>query len=203
MRPSRLRIHRLSGLLLAALFVLIPGCATLLNVEEPAFTRIKQDGDFELRQYRAQVVAETVVGGNLDEAGNAGFRAIADYIFGNNLSVNERGAEKIAMTAPVSVEAVGDRWRVHFVMPARYTLATLPKPVNPAVQLREIPGERVAVNRFSGFSSEATVLAKIAELQQWLRQQGLAAAAAPRLARYDPPITPPFWRRNEILLTVR
>ena len=185
---------------------MLPGCAQLLamaGIEEPAFQTLKQQGDFELRQYRGFVVAETYVSGTLDEASNAGFKAIADYIFGNNLSVVNSGAEKIAMTAPVTTEQVGDRWRVHFVMPSKYTLTTLPKPVNPNVQLREVAGNKVAAVRFSGFSSAEKIKLKTAELQAWIKQQGLAENAAPQLARYNPPITPPFWRRNEILIGVQ
>ncbi len=192
--------------LLPIVLPLLGACAQLssiMGIEEPAYQSLKQDGDFELRQYRGFVVAETYVNGTLDEASNAGFRLIADYIFGNNLSVTGSGAEKISMTAPVTTEKIGERWRVHFVMPSKYTLANLPKPVNPAVQLREVAGNRVAVLRFSGFSSEEKTRAKSAELLAWMKTQGLEADATPQLARYNPPITPPFWRRNEILIAVK
>jgi hypothetical protein len=55
-------------------------------------------------------VAETFVEGNMDAASNKGFRAIADYIFGNNVSSVSRrhqgASEKMAMTAPVTMEPV-------------------------------------------------------------------------------------------------
>ena len=188
------------------LMLMLPGCSQLLamvGIEEPAFQTLKKEGDFELRQYPGFIVAETYVSGTLEEASNAGFKAIADYIFGNNLSVANAGTEKIAMTAPVTTEQVGDRWRVHFVMPSKYTLATLPKPVNPQVQLRKVAGNKVATLRFSGVSSAEKMKLKTAELQAWMKQQGLVENAAPQLARYNPPITPSFMRRNEILIGVQ
>lgn len=210
--------------------VFLPGCATIdaiVNIEEPAYTVIKQEGDFELRVYRSMIVAETTVSGSLDSAGDDGFRAIAGYIFGANTSKgtsssekiamtvpvtmapetatsNQRGSEKIAMTVPVTMQpgSTPDRWRMHFVMPGKYTLESLPIPENPAVTLRQIAPQRVAVNRFSGFSGETKVAEKTAALNLWVAKNDLKPTGTAQLARYNAPITPPPFRRNEILLTV-
>ena len=88
-------------------------------------------------------------------------------------------------------------------LPANYTLATLPRPRNPAVVLREVPARRYAVLRFSGLAGQEKVQQKINELMQWMRQRGLDAAGAPRLARYNPPWTLPFLRRNEVMIEIR
>lgn len=184
-------------------------------IEEPGFTRVTRDGDFEVRRYVPTVVAEVLVDGDLDTASNRGFRQVAGYIFGGNRRVAGTapsavsaapGAEKIAMTAPVVAVpedrrqlAGANRWRVQFVMPAKYTLDTLPRPTNPAVTLRAVPGREVAVVRFSGFISEAKVESKARELLAWLGQRGLRPVGAPRLLRYDPPWTLPFLRRHEVV----
>jgi hypothetical protein len=208
----------------------LSGCATIdaiANIEEPAYTMIKQEGDFEIREYRSMIVAETTVSGSLDRAGGDGFRAIAGYIFGDNTSKgtsssekiamtapvamtpepgtnNQRDSEKIAMTVPVTMEPgpTPDRWRMHFVMPGKYSLESLPTPRNPAVTLRQIAPQRVAVNRFSGFSGETKVAEKTAELNLWVAKNGLKPIGAAQLARYNPPLAPPPLRRNEILLTI-
>lgn len=193
---------------------LLLGVAPMASaIEEPAFELLLKDGDYELRQYAPNLVAEVVVGGDLDTASNRGFRLVAGYIFGGNRAVSAVGAEpegeRIAMTAPV-VAAPADRqslqganrWRVQFVMPSKYTLATLPKPDNAAVTLREVPGHRVAVVRFSGFMNEPKVEGKAQELQAWLKGRGLRAVGAPRLLRYDPPWTLPFMRRHEVVFEV-
>ena len=94
-------------------------------------------------------------------------------------------------------------WRVCFTMPAQYTLETLPRPVNPQVMLRELPETRVAALVFSETNSEEKTREKSDELVAWMAKKNLAAAGKPELARYKPPWTLPFWRRNEILIPCR
>ena len=207
-----------------------------MATEEPKFELISKHDHIELRRYPAFVVAETFVEGDMDAASGKGFRAIADYIFGNNVAVGsaqDKAAEKIAMTAPVTMEpvaapsqkiamtapvamepmpAVGQasqapqamqgakRWRVHFVMPSNYTLSTLPKPNNPAVQLREVPAKTWAVLSYSGFNTEAGIQQRSDELVAWLAAQKMKTIGSPQLARYNPPWTLPMFRRNEIML---
>ena len=202
-----------------------------MAIEEPAFEMLEKFGNIEMRQYRPVIVAETFVDGDMRSASSRGFRLIADYIFGNNLSMRRGGSkpsekiamtvpvlvepiarsEKVAMTAPVNIEPQGDsvdgimhsqRWRVQFSMPSEYSLASLPKPLNPAVKLREVPGKRYAVLVFSGLAGEDKVQQKTEELMTWLKGENRRAIAAPQLARYNPPWTLPFLRRNEILVEV-
>ena len=170
-----------------------------MATEEPSYTVIEQSGDFELRAYDPMIVAETQVSGPMDDASSTGFRLIADYIFGNNTS-RAGGNEKISMTAPVSIEQTGEQWRVHFVMPSQYNLDTLPKPNNPAVSLREVPASNYAVIRFSGLVGEKKRAAKTVELMKWLDSKGITPIGQPELARYNPPWTLPFFRRNEVMV---
>lgn len=185
-----------------------------MAIDEPSYTVLEKSGDFELRAYDPMIIAETLVSGEMDSASNQGFRLIAGYIFGKN-SARSGEAEKISMTAPVTMQAVpekidmttpvttekvGEQWRVHFVMPSEYTMDTLPVPDNPAVTLREIPGAHYAVLRFSGLVSEKKRAAKITELQEWVRERDITTAGSPELARYNPPWTLPFLRRNEVMI---
>lgn len=116
------------------------------------------------------------------------------------------------MTAPVSIEpqnadgskmAGAQRWRIHFVMPSQYTLATLPKPLNPQVQLREIPAKTFAALTYSGINTENKVQEKTEQLLNWLKSQKIETLGKPQLARYNPPWTLPFLRRNEILQEIK
>lgn len=185
-----------------------------MAIEEPAYTVTEQAAPFELRTYAPRIVAEVVVSGSMDQASSAGFRLLANYIFGNNTASGggsakiqmtapvgiEPRSEKISMTAPVSMQESDGRWRVTFAMPASYTMETLPRPNNAAVTLREIPETRVAVIRFSGVASERKVAEKTSELLAWLSEKGLSPTGDRELARYNPPWTLPFLRRNEILM---
>jgi len=110
---------------------------------------LKKDNHFEIRDYAPHILAETIVEGDLEEAGNKAFNRLFRYISGDN-----RSRDKVAMTAPVSQEPMGDKikmtapvgqkrtqgkWAVSFMMPDSYTLETLPVPEDPEVTLRQVP----------------------------------------------------------------
>jgi hypothetical protein len=186
-----------------------------MATEEPKYTLIEKSEPFELRSYAPKILAEVTVEGDLDAASNQGFRLIAAYIFGQNqpsekiamtvpVAVEERAPKsvRIAMTAPVNIESSAGKWTVSFVMPSEYTMESLPKPLNPRVQLRQIPAVKRAVIVFTGFNSENKVAEKTLELEEWMRSKNLQAVGVPRFARYNPPWSIPFMRRNEILIPV-
>lgn len=182
-------------------------------VDEPNFTLIRDDGAFQLRQYAPIVVAEVVHTGDRRSALNAGFRRLAAYIFaedrpGEKIAmtspVMQDQAEKIAMTAPVLQDA-GDTtgsWRTRFVMPASYSLATLPKPPSD-IELSELPARRIAAVRFSGRGTTSDLDEREAQLRQWIAGQGLEIAGPAEFAFYDAPMVPPPLRRNEVMIPVK
>ncbi len=182
-------------------------------IEKAKYEVIESDENFELRQYAPQIVAETFVAGNFKEVGNVGFRRLYDYINGNNVKnrniamtapvTQEAKSEKIAMTAPVTQESVQGQWRITFLMPAEYTLETLPKPLDPLVQLREEPGYLMAAIRYSGTWSQKRYEKNLALLQEAIEKRGLKPDGQPIWARYDPPFMPWFLRRNEVLIRVQ
>jgi hypothetical protein len=187
------------------------GVPLAMAIEEPSYRVIEQAEPFEIRQYVPLIVAQVEVSGDLSEASGAGFRLIANYIFGNNLSVQKGGTstaepapEKIAMTIPVIAEGKGDKktWLIQFVMPKQYTLDTLPKPNNSQVKLVPVNTQKVAVIRFSGFVSDDKVQEKTQALKEWIAARNGVIVGSPRLARYNPPWSIPWMRRNEILIAV-
>ena len=172
-----------------------------MALEKPKYRVVQELQGIEVREYAPYLVAETVVTGTREEAGNAGFRRLADYIFGKN-----RGERKIAMTAPVSQQEQPDRgpstWLIQFMMPSELTLDTLPEPLDPSIRFREVPGRRVAALRYSGTWSEERYLEKLAELRAAMEREGLRPLGEPVWARYDPPFMPWFLRTNEILIEI-
>ena len=170
------------------------------NVEQPKYKLVEADKNIEIRDYGPTIVAEVEASGERAKAISEGFRLIADFIFGNNSSKQSGG--KIAMTAPVTQQGSGNTWTVRFIMPAKYTLATLPKPNNLAVKLREIPGKRFAVIRFSGMAGEESLKRHTEELQAFISAKKLQALSGPTYAFYNPPWTLPFFRRNEVMIEV-
>ncbi len=184
------------------------------GTEEPPFDVVDRAGAVEIRRYAPRIAAETDIEADAEAARNAGFRRLAGYIFGGN-----RGAEKIAMTAPVAqAPAEGariamtapvaqqpagpGRWTIRFFMPAQWTLATLPVPDNPAVRLVEVPGETMAVLRFTGSRGADAVAAREAELMRALDGSTWTPRSAPVAWFYDPPWTLPWLRRNEVAVPV-
>ena len=198
-----------TGLTLSLLLI---GAAPAMAIEEPSYRVITQSEPFEIREYPPLIVAQVEVPGDLSEASSAGFRLIANYIFGNNISVRDSGLttaepvpEKIAMTVPVIAEGKGDQktWLIQFVMPKQYTLETLPKPNNPQVKLLAMGPQKLAVIRFTGFVGDDKVQEKTAELMAWIKSRNALPLGNTRLARYNPPWSIPWMRRNEILIPIQ
>jgi hypothetical protein len=164
---------------------------------EAKYQIVKKEGEFELRDYTAQILAEIGVDGELEDAGKKAFQPLFQYISGQNQSEN-----KIAMTAPVGVEKRNEKWAVSFMMPADYSLQTLPRPHNRHIELRQIPARRMAAMAYSGFWSESNYKTHHKKLQQWISEQHLHRIGEPIWARYNSPFMPWFLRRNEILIPV-
>lgn len=183
-----------------------------MAVEELAFKVLKHDGAFEVRSYDGHIVAETVVEGSLENAGDRAFNKLFQYISGanesrKNIAMTAPVQQKvegtsIAMTAPVGQRAEGDRWCVSFMMPATFTMENVPTPTDPAVVLRAVPPRTMATVRYSGFWSDKGYRRNLKRLESWMSTNNLAAAGEPEWARYNPPFTPWFLRRNEILIPV-
>jgi hypothetical protein len=181
------------------------------NVEQARYDVVQSQGDIQIRDYAAMIVAEAEVSGERKEAISQGFRIIADYIFGNNTRkqkvamtapVTQQPKDKIAMTAPVIQQGSSGHWKVRFVMPASYTMDTLPRPNNDAVKLEMIPGKRFAVIRFSGMAGEASLKGHTDELTKFIMKEKLHALSEPSYAFFNPPWTLPFLRRNEVMIEV-
>ena len=184
-----------------------------MAIEKPPYRVVQELQGIEVREYAPYLVAETDVSGSREEAGNAGFRRLADYIFGKNRGakkiamtapVAQQEGARIAMTAPVSQQESPDRgpstWVIQFMIPSEYTRDTVPEPLDPDIRFKEVPARRVAALRYSGTWSEERYLEKLAELRAAMEKQGLQAVGEPVWARYDPPFMPWFLRTNEILI---
>lgn len=184
-----------------------------MAIEQPKYDPLVRDGAFEIRRYRPYVVAEVVVDGDQGQAVQKGFRKLAGYIFGANHRrakiamtapvAQQPQSEKIAMTSPVAqAPASAGRWTIQFMMPSAYALETLPTPDDPDIGFRQEPAREMAVVSFSGVARDRTYREKADLLRQWLSARGSKATGNAVLAQYDPPWTPWFLRRNEVLIDI-
>ena len=184
-----------------------------VGIEKAKYTVIERIGNFEIRQYKSQIIAETIVDSDFDNAGNIAFGKLFNYISGNNRKkesiamttpVNQKaGSEKISMTAPVNQQISENKWVISFLMPSKYTMETIPEPLDPNITLREINPRKIAAFRYSGSWSKKRYEANKARLEKFISDKQLQVIGEPIFARYNPPFQLWFLRRNDVLIPVK
>jgi hypothetical protein len=178
------------------------------GTEEPRFDALGTESGLEIRRYAPRLAAETIVAADEAASRNEGFSRLARYIFGANqgsakIAMTAPVAQeptRIAMTAPVAQEATAEGYRIRFFLPA--ALRDPPAPSDPRVTIAEVPGETVAVLRFSGVPNPDSVARARTQLLDALPRTRWAAAGEPVAWFYDPPWTIPALRRNEVAVPV-
>jgi hypothetical protein len=194
------------------LYLATLGAGNAMAVEEAKYSVELKEEAFEVRLYEPHILAETIVEAEFEDAGSAAFNRLFKYISGNNTTRQtvamtapvgqEDGSEKISMTSPVGQQRINDRWAVSFMMPASYTMETVPTPSDQTVVMRQVPARHSAAIQYSGFWSEKSYQSNKASLETWIRKKGFTVEGEPVWARYNAPFTPWFLRRNEILIPI-
>ena len=194
--------------------IFLTGCSLfgIQSAQEAGYEVLKDDPPIQIRQYNSLLVVQTEVVGSYKDASGTAFNRLFKYITGNNKKqqkiamtapvIQESQNEEIAMTTPVIQEKSGQNWRMSFVLPSEYSLATAPLPLDTNVSLKELTGKKVAVIRYSGLLSESAIEYHGNELKKWLAAQSYKSISLPRSAAYDPPWTLPFLRRNEVHIDI-
>lgn len=159
--------------------------------QQQPYEPIGRWGEVEIRRYPEHTIAEVVVDGDFDDAGNRGFRPLFSYIQG-----------QIAMTAPVVQTKGEDGHRVAFVMPQGRDLDTLPPPSDAQVHLRAVPQHVAAALRFSGWGNARDLDKRGRQLLAALADSPWQPVGPVRLARFNAPFIPPFLRHNEVVVDV-
>ena len=194
-------------------FILITN--QLMATEEPEFTVLFQEGNLEIREYEPRIIAHVKTIGDFDDASSKGFKMLADFIFGNNTINNKSkkismtapvsaslSSKKISMTAPVIAENNNNEWSIAFVMPKEFTIENLPVPNNQNIRITALPKEKFAVIVFSGLVRESSYDKKVNLLNEFIKKKKLIPLSTIQIARYNPPWTLPFFRRNELLIKI-
>ena len=189
--------------------------APAMATEEPRYEVVASNDTYEVRRYEPYIVAEVdIVAESERDAGNRAFRILAGYIFGDNKPQQRMAmtapvettaadtGEKMAMTAPVETTAGESGYVYAFIRERKYTLETLPEPLDPRIRIREKPARYVAALRFSGFANARRYAKHREQLRTALDLDRMPRRGEFVLARYDAPFTPPFMRRNEVLVDV-
>jgi len=184
----------ITGLVFVAVVAVIwTGCATSrAGYQSAPYRVLKQAGLFELREYPSLVLVETPMRGADDS-----FMRLFRYIGGQNTAT-----QKIAMTTPVFMAGTDTNATMAFVMPKTMSVEATPRPTNPSVAVNSIPAGQFAVWRFSGGRTTGNETNAVATLSTWLQREKLTSMGAPLFGYFDPPWTPVFMRRNEVMLRI-
>ncbi|MCY4052216.1 MAG: heme-binding protein [Gammaproteobacteria bacterium] len=219
-----MQTHILASFMAFFISISMSGCSMFGGpaAEEPLFTVVTEQDNFQIRNYETYTIAETVVDETFHSATQTAFNRLFDYISGAN-----KNASKIEMTAPVLVIPQGiamisstqsnqsqptqesgimdqsqQGWTIAFVLPQGMNTSNSPKPLDTRIRLIDVPERQVATLQFSGRLRTAPVELHRAKLAAWLDGQGMDHQGDWRVAGYNPPWTLPALRRNEIQVTL-
>lgn len=186
--------------------MLIVGAASIGSahaIEKPAYQVLKQDGKYELRQYKEIHIVTASM--EKEDQRNQAFRKLAGYIGKKN-----EKEQKIAMTSPVLIDgakvtepASSTKPSMSFVVPQNVVDAGIPKPNDPSISLSKIDGGKFAVKAFKNSNSDKTRKEALDQLRVWIGEQKLEAIGKPSYAFYDPPWIPQMFRTNEVWIRVQ
>ena len=132
----------------------------------------------------------TRTGNDADGSFNRLFR----FITGGN-----EAKQKIAMTTPVFMSGGSTNRTMAFVMPSGGKMEQVPRPTDALVTVRQVEPGRFAVLRYSGGRNAENEVEAERRLISWMEAEGLRPKPPPVFGYFDPPWTPAFLRRNEVM----
>ena len=88
-------------------------------------------------------------------------------------------------------------------MPSNYTLESLPTPNDNRVKLRRVEPQKKAVLRYTLWATESAVEKNKRKLGKLLSENGVDFETEMVSAQYNPPLSFPLMRRNEILVEIK
>ena len=183
-------------ILLVAVILVVAGCkATRAGYESAPYKVVRRDGKFELRDYPALSVVETPMGSGGSNGANGGFNRLFRFITGGN-----EAEQKIAMTTPVFMSGGDTNKTMAFVMPSGERMGQVPKPTDALLSVRQLEPGRFAVLLYSGGRNAEKEAEAERRLKSWMEAERLSAKPPPVFGYFDPPWTPAFLRRNEVML---
>ena len=174
------------------------------------------DNEVEIRAYPEEIWATTVA-----EDQNNAFSPLFRYISGDNdkgekiemtapvvtptpqpSGAGSTKGEKIEMTAPVLSMNTEKGQFMAFIMPERFDINSIPKPLSSRVKIELVEPRKLATIRFSGYVTQENYKKNLEQLNKTLENRGISTIGEPILMQYNDPWTPPFYRRNEIAVQV-
>ena len=182
-------------ILVVVVVLVVAGCGvTRAGYESAPYKVVRSHGKFEVRDYPALRVVETPMSGGGSRA-DGSFNRLFRFITGGN-----EAKQKIAMTTPVFMSGGDSNATMAFVLPAKLKAGEAPKPTDDSVKVRELEAGQFAVLRYSGRRNANNEAETLGRLTNWMAAEGLRVLSPPVYGYFDPPWTPAFLRRNEVML---
>ena len=180
----------------AAVVLVLAGCSmTRAGYKSPVYTVRDRLAGVEVREYQALVLAQTSTRKEV-EGRDGSFMRLFRFITKGNAS-----AQPIPMTTPVLYRGEGASEAMAFVLPATMRPGEAPAPLDAAVHIETRPAGTYASVRMRGRRSKSREKA-LSEIRLALESSGWRLEGEPEFAFYDPPWTPWFFEKNEVLWRV-
>ncbi len=184
-------------ILIVAVGLVLAGCKTTrAGYESAPYTVVRSSGKVEVRDYPALTVVQTPM-----TSGGSGADGSFNRLFRFTTGSND-AKQKIAMTTPVFMSGSGTNVAMAFVMPAKFKTRDVPKPKDEQLRVRELEAGRFAVLRYSGGRNPDNEAQSLERLRTWMKAEGLRELSPPIYGYFDPPWTPAFLRRNEVMVRI-
>ena len=184
-------------IILCFLVIFMTACSSIkltrAGYEEASHQVIIREGPIELRRYSNLNLVQT----KMKDTDDSGFMRLFRYIDGNNSSKS-----KIAMTTPVFTSENNGERSMSFVLPEKIKQEKVPAPINEAVQTVTRKSGLYVAHRYAGRRIQGAPIKIQNQLREWIKNNDLQSLGKPINAFYDTPWTPPFLRRNELLIEV-
>ena len=167
------------------------------TIETQKYRVVKKEHGFEVRFYpKATFATIRSSGANYKQVASSGFRKLAGYIFGGN---NQN--KSIAMTAPVRMEMSEKGSAMSFVMPEKYDMASLPKPNDATVEIKQSEDSYAAVIAFGGYANDEKIDDYKNKLVALLQKKNIKIIGSFNFLGYNAPYQF-IGRKNEISIPI-
>lgn len=169
-----------------------------MALERPKYSLLKKINGVEIRKYEPYQIAVCNVKNvaDLNRASSAGFRYLFNYISGENAE-----AQKISMTVPVQQSPTKDGWKISFVVPAKFD-AGAPAPQSANVEIQKIAAGTFAALKYRGLWNSKQFETMKDNLLTKLAAANLKPIGEVTAAVFNPPLTPPMFRHNEVMVRI-
>lgn len=191
--------------ILVSLMALIMSGTVMAETEQIPYDVVLKDRNMEIREYSSYITA-TVSYKTKSEMRSQGFNTLFRYISGNNIAMTAPvlRSEQIDMTAPVIMGEENGVFSMSFVLPAKYTMETAPKPNDKSVVLKKVEPKLKAAITYSGYNNDRKFESNKESLLFWIKNDTQYRPSGVALrAGYDSPRVMPWKRRNEVLIEVQ